>query len=30
MDQLLRVGAEYDPQQAGACVKAKLLSLLPK
>jgi predicted nucleotidyltransferase component of viral defense system len=30
MDQLLRVGAEYDPQKAGAFVKAKLLSLLPK
>jgi len=30
MDQLLRVGAEYDPQEAGAYVKAKLLSLLPK
>jgi len=30
MNQLLRVGAEYDPQKAGAYVKARLLSLLPK
>jgi len=30
MTQLLRVGAEYDPQAAGVYVKAKLLSLLPK
>ena len=30
MSQLLRVGAEYDPQKAGAYVKARLLSLLPK
>jgi hypothetical protein len=30
MKQLLRVGAEYDPQKAGEYVKAKLLNLLPK
>jgi len=30
MNQLLRVGAEYDPQKAGAYLEAKLLSLLPK
>ena len=30
MNQLLRVGVEYDPQKAGAYVKARLLSLLPK
>ena len=30
MDQLLRVGAAYDPQKAGAYVKKRLLSLLPE
>jgi predicted nucleotidyltransferase component of viral defense system len=30
MDQLLRVGAKYDPQKAGAHVMAHLLSLLPE
>ena len=29
MDQLLRTGADYDPQKAGEYVKAKLLRLLP-
>jgi len=29
MNQLLRVGINYDPQQAGDDVKTKLLSLLP-
>jgi hypothetical protein len=29
MNPLLRVGITYDPQQAGAYVKTKLLSLLP-
>lgn len=30
MKQLLRAGISYDPQQAGAAVKTKLLSLLPE
>ncbi|MBU6410147.1 MAG: nucleotidyl transferase AbiEii/AbiGii toxin family protein [Verrucomicrobia bacterium] len=30
MNQLLRVGISYDPQQAGAIVKTKLLDLLPE
>lgn len=30
MNQLLRVGITYDPQQAGEHVKSKLLSLLPE
>ncbi len=30
MDSLLRSGLEYDPRQAGDCVKKKLLSLLPE
>ena len=30
MTPLLRVGAKYDPQEAGEYVKAKLLNLLPK
>jgi len=30
MNQLLRVGAEYDPHEAGEYVKAKLLKLLPR
>ncbi len=30
MNQLLRVGAVYDPRKAGDYVKAKLLSLLPE
>ncbi len=30
MEQLLRVGLSYDPQQAGAFVKERLLGLLPK
>ncbi len=30
MDQLLRVGAAYDPRMAGDYVKEKLLSLLPE
>lgn len=30
MDQLLRVGAAYDPQVAGVYVKERLLSLLPE
>jgi len=30
MDHLLRAGAAYDPQRAGAYVKTKLLSLLPQ
>ncbi len=29
MNQLLRVGLRYDPQAAGAVIKARLLSLLP-
>ena len=29
MDQLLRTGANYDPQKAGEYVRAKLLNLLP-
>jgi hypothetical protein len=29
MDQLLRTGANYDPQKAGEYVKANLLKLLP-
>ena len=29
MEQLLRTGANYDPQEAGEYVKAKLLKLLP-
>ena len=29
MSPLLRVGIQYDPQDAGSLVKAKLLSLLP-
>jgi hypothetical protein len=29
MKQLLRVGIDYDPQQAGEYVKSKLLTLLP-
>jgi len=29
MEPLLRVGLEYDPQEAGAYVKARLLNLLP-
>jgi hypothetical protein len=30
MEQLLRVGLTYDPQQAGVVVKDRLLNLLPK
>jgi hypothetical protein len=30
MNQLLRAGIDYDPQQAGEYVKAKLLALLPE
>jgi len=30
MNQLLRVGLNYDPQKAGELVKARLLSLLPE
>jgi hypothetical protein len=30
MNQLLRTGIAYDPQQAGDHVKAQLLSLLPE
>jgi predicted nucleotidyltransferase component of viral defense system len=29
-NSLLRMGVDYDPQQAGDCVKTKLLSLLPE
>jgi hypothetical protein len=30
MNQLLRAGIDYDPQQAGEFVKSKLLALLPE
>ncbi|MGD1089848.1 MAG: hypothetical protein ABR955_14170 [Verrucomicrobiota bacterium] len=30
MNQLLRAGIDYDPQQAGEYMKAKLLALLPE
>jgi hypothetical protein len=30
MNQLLRAGIAYDPQQAGDHVKTQLLSLLPE
>jgi hypothetical protein len=30
MNQLLRAGIIYDPQQAGEHVKSKLLALLPE
>jgi hypothetical protein len=30
MQPLLRAGLVYNPQAAGACVKARLLALLPE
>ena len=30
MNQLLRVGLTYDPQEAGVVVKSRLLNLLPQ